>query len=465
MLQHLRIRQRVLLIFLSVALTGSLLQLIVAGVQIQNSIIASHQQQLEISALTVSSSMSEPFEEYVEHNDTEDIRELLSRFRSSDSYDVLLLDSKYSFIFVQDTKITPRLLPPRNDANTQADILLDHTDTERLYVTTTILYENDILGYVMVSTPTAIIHQEVSQQWIELLFATVAIVILVVMASLWLASTISNPIQKLEHGALQMADGYLDTRITVQSQDEIGQLAQTFNYMAEQIDDLMKVQRSFISNAAHELRTPLMSLSLRVEALQGDTLSKQEQSNYLQDILQEIKHMTHLVTGLLNLARIDEGRIQQADPVPDVSAAFKDIARHWRIQSQQIGLTFQSTIPDNLPAIALSQNDLRLICDNLLGNALKYTNQGGIHFTVGTDQDKLNIQVKDTGIGFTPEQAEHLFDRFYRTDTARANFSGTGLGLSILEALVEHYNGTIKAHSDGTNQGSTFTVSLPIKKS
>ena len=364
-----------------------------------------------------------------------------------------------------DSDITPHNLPPWEDGVSQVDILIDHVNVERLYVTTPVVYETQILGYVMVSKPTRIIHDEVTQQWVKLSFASLSIVILVVIASVWLANSISNPIQQLEKGALKMADGYLDTRITFNSRDEIGQLARSFNYMAEQIDDLLKVQRSFVSNAAHELRTPLMSLSLRIEALQTDTLSDEEQALYLRDLLQEVSHMTQLVTGLLNLARIDEGRFQYAEPVADLSAALKDIARHWRIASQKAGLTFISDVPDTLPETLLSQNDLRLICDNLLGNAVKYTREGKVKFNAAQVNDQVEIRIQDTGIGFSEEQADNLFDRFYRTDDARANFTGTGLGLSIIEALIDHYGGKITAHSDGLGQGSTFIVIIPIEKS
>jgi signal transduction histidine kinase len=112
----------------------------------------------------------------------------------------------------------------------------------------------------------------------------------------------------------------------------------------------------------------------------------------------------------------------------------------------------------------VNQNDLRLICDNLLGNAVKYSSEGHIKFDITALDSHLRLSVTDTGIGFTSQQTEHLFDRFYRTDVARADFSGTGLGLSIIYSLLEHYDGRITGSSDGINQGATFIVTLPIQK-
>lgn len=464
MLNKLKIRQRILLIFLLVALSGSLFQLIVAGLQLQNVITGFHSQQLEISALNLALSLSEPFEEYVEYNDTNDIRNLVTRFQETKTVEFIIFDKQLNPIFAEDENIIPQGNPAPNNA-TQVITERDVTGSERLYVMTPILYEGKILGYVMTSEPTQNIMNDVTEGLSELIMATIAVAILVIMGSIWLANSISAPIQVLEKGALEMAEGYLDTRIEIRSQDEVGQLADSFNYMAEQIDNLVKVQRSFVSNAAHELRTPLMSLSLRVEALQGDTLDIEEQQVYLGDLRQELAHMTQLVTSLLNLARIDEGRTTREDPIEDVSASLKDIARHWRIEAQRAGLVFEASIPDILPSVNISQNHLRLICDNLLGNAVKYTKEGAIKFKVSESQGQLKLIINDTGIGFTSEQAQNLFDRFYRSDIARADFQGTGLGLSITEALLNDYSGKIEAYSSGISQGATFTVILPTKKS
>ncbi len=464
MLNKLKIRQRILIIFLLVALSGSLLQLIVAGVQLQNVITEFHSQELEISALNLALSLSEPFEEYVDYDDISDIRNLVVRFQDTKTIEFIIFDKQLNPIFAEDENIIPNSSPSQS-SETQVITERDMTGSERLYVMTPILYEGKTLGYVMTSEPTQNIMNDVTEGLSELIMATIAVAILVIMGSVWLANSISAPIHALEKSALEMAEGYLDTRIEIRSQDEVGQLANSFNYMAEQIDNLVKVQRSFVSNAAHELRTPLMSLSLRVEALQGDTLELEERQVYLTDLRQELDHMTQLVTSLLNLARIDEGRTTIEEPIEDISASLKDIARHWRIEAQRAGLVFEASVPNILPSVNISQNHLRLICDNLLGNAIKYTKEGSIKFNVSESEGQLRLIINDTGIGFTSEQAQNLFDRFYRSDVARANFQGTGLGLSITEALLNDYDGTIEASSSGFNQGATFTVTLPTKKS
>ena len=172
--------------------------------------------------------------------------------------------------------------------------------------------------------------------------------------------------------------------------------------------------------------------------------------------------MAELVSSLLILARIDEGLHQQHEgKITDTASTLHDIARHWRIAAAQAGLVCTPRIPDDLPDIPLTPHDLRLVLDNLLGNAIKYTPQGEVSLTVRRDAGEMVIQVQDTGVGFDSTHAEQLFTRFYRADEIRTHIEGNGLGLSIARAVLEQYGGTISASSEGTGKGATFTVMVP----
>ena len=172
--------------------------------------------------------------------------------------------------------------------------------------------------------------------------------------------------------------------------------------------------------------------------------------------------MAALVSSLLVLARIDEGRYDNSRSVTDTVSVLHDLARHWRIEAGKSGLDFEADIPSGLPPLPLSLNDLRLVLDNLLGNAIKYTTEGSVHLTVQMQGSQLMIRVQDTGLGFSSPQRDQLFVRFYRASSARARFSGNGLGLSIVKAVLESYGGWINADSGGIDQGATFTVYLPV---
>ena len=249
------------------------------------------------------------------------------------------------------------------------------------------------------------------------------------------------------------------------SQDEIGELGSTFNYMAEQLENLLKTQRSFVSNAAHELRTPLMSLKLRIEALNDPDLEDRQRTEYLRELRQEVDYMAELVTSLLTLARIDEGRhTTDTDQTYDGTSLLHDIARNWRIQSQRQNLTFTAEIPASLPDAAIPANDLRIVLDNILSNALKHTTEGEITLRAWADGAVVNFSVTDTGWGFDPQEQEQLFTRFYRSPEARArHIPGTGLGLAIVRAILQQHHGRIEAQSRGIGQGATFIITLPAR--
>ncbi len=226
---------------------------------------------------------------------------------------------------------------------------------------------------------------------------------------------------------------------------------------------LLRTQRSFVSNAAHELRNPLMTLKLRIEALQEGSLPDAQRETYLTELGQEVARMSELTTSLLVLARVDEGR-HQPDTTPyDAPALLHDVARHWRIEAHQKQLDFDAQIAPDLPDFPIPANDLRLILDNLLSNAIKYTSEGRVSLRAWDGDGWLHLCIEDSGNGFSPEESEQLFSRFYRTPGARdRQVPGTGLGLAIVKAVVEYHRGTIEASSAGMDKGAAFNVELPL---
>lgn len=470
MVKRLTIRQRILMTFLAIVLVGGVVQLIIAGRQLQLATLEFYQHHLETEALMIASTLSEPLEHYLEGEGTREMQHILANLQRDIGHDYLIVDRDYRVVgFTADTGYESLDRVPQSvelvaaaDGFIGADTRTGHDGSDHLYVAVAVRYEENILGYLVLSRPIAPAYTKVYQQWFELGSTTLPVIALVIGAGLWLSDTISRPMQQLRNSALKMADGDLSTRIESDAQDEVGQLAQTFNYMAEQLDGLMKTQRSFVSNAAHELRTPLMTLKLRVEALEDDALPTDERTQYLREIRQEVDHMAGLVSSLLALARIDEGRYQRNGSITDTTSTLHDIARHWRIESNKQGLDFTADIPSMLPDLPLTVNDLRLVLDNLLGNAIKYTVEGKVYFTVEHAPGQVVMRVRDTGIGFAPEQTELLFTRFYRSEQARRDFDGNGLGLSIVQATLRQYDASIIAESEGIGKGATFTVTIPI---
>lgn len=470
MRRQLTIRQRIVATFLLIVLGGGVLQLFIAGRQLQQATLEFYQHHLETDALMIASTLSEPLEHYLDGEGTQEMQRVLGSIQQEVAHDYLIVDRAYRVIgFSADTgygsvdrvDALPELTAAAS-GNIGSDIRNGHDDKPHLYVAVPILYESHSLGYLVLSRLMRPAYDEVTRQWLELAIATLPVVLLVIVSGLWISRTISQPIQLLRNSALQMAEGALDTRINIHTHDEVGQLAQTFNYMAAQLESLVQTQRSFVSNAAHELRTPLMTLKLRAEALTDDTLPTEERNRYIEEIQDELNHMAELVSSLLVLARLDEGRHISQGVSTDTSATLQDIARHWRIRAIHSGLAYTVEVAETLPNSVMPPNDLRLVIDNLLSNAIKYTKQGQVTLSAKHIGQHIVIQVRDTGIGFNTDDHQQLFTRFYRTDLARSNFEGNGLGLSIVEAILQRYNATIRAESAGSGHGATFSVQIPV---
>lgn len=464
------IRQRILLIFILIALVGGMMQFFIAGRQLQLATLEFYQHHLETDALLVAATFAEPLGHFLEGEGEESIGRTLAMLQQEVGHNYLIVDRNYRVVgYTADTGYeqidrvaeTPELVEARSE-RIGADIRPDQYGEDTLYLAVSVIYEGTPLGYLVLSEPMQPAYAEVNQRYIELAGASLPAIGLVIAASLWISGTISRPIQGLRNSAMLMANGALDTRIQITSQDEVGQLAETFNYMAGQIESLMKTQRSFVSNAAHELRTPLMMLKLRAEALAEETLPTPEHDLYLREIRQEIDHMAELVSSLLMLARIDEGRYQQNGVVTDTVSTLHDILRNWRIEAEKRALKFDVTMDTGLPDLPMSPNDLRLILDNLLANAIKYTSEGRIHVKATCSHKCFALEVRDTGVGFTPEQSAYLFERFYRSEQVRGKFVGNGLGLSVVKSILDHYGGTVAAESQGSDQGATFIVRVPV---
>ncbi|MBK9749669.1 MAG: HAMP domain-containing protein [Chloroflexi bacterium] len=472
MLNRLTIRQRILVIFIGIAFVGGTVQFLIAGRQLEAATLEFYQHHLETDALLVAATFAEPLGHYLEGEDEGGIGRMLAALQQEVGHDYLILDRNYRVVGytantgyeqVDRVPVSPELVEA-DSVQIGSDIRPNHVGEAALYLAVSVRYEGEALGYLVLSEPMAPAYAEVNRRYMELAIATLPVLVLVVAASMWVSSTISRPVQHLRNSALNMAQGALDTRIQVTTQDEIGQLGKTLNFMAGQLETLMKTQRNFVSNAAHELRTPLMTLKLRAEALSDETLPKAERETYLTEIQQEIDHMAELVSSLLLLARIDEGRHTQNGVVTDTASILHDLIRHWRIEAEAKQLEFATQIDPDLPELPMSSNDLRVIVDNLLSNAVKYTEQGRIQMTVASTPQMVTIQVSDTGIGFSEEQQRHLFERFYRSDTVRGRYNGNGLGLSIIEAILEHYGGQITTVSRGPGQGAIFTATVPLVK-
>lgn len=226
--------------------------------------------------------------------------------------------------------------------------------------------------------------------------------------------------------------------------------------------NLEQLQQEFVSTVSHELRTPLTSIKGYVDlVLGGDTGPlTPEQEEFLKIVSQNTTRLTHLINDLLDIQRLEAGRIEFEFGEVALDELLPEIVQAMRVQAEQKGLSFRTELEDAL-VVRGDRERLAQVFNNLLSNAIKYTPSGEIVLTARRREDSIMVSVSDTGIGLSEKDLQKLFQKFYRSENPYVRrVGGTGLGLAITKAIVDRHNGKIDVVSQ-LEKGSTFTVWLP----
>jgi len=267
----------------------------------------------------------------------------------------------------------------------------------------------------------------------------------------WIASRgISRPLLALTGVTARMAEGDLSARADVTPRDEFGTLAHSFNHMADQVEETVVTLRRFVSDAAHEIRTPLTALRTNLELAPQDDFVAEAQA--------QVDRLEALTQGLLDLSRV-EARAEEPDGPVDLSRLVQQTVEAYGSQAEQGELSIEMDLPPEEVSVPGDEAQLGQVLGNLIDNACKFTPAGGT-VTVGLsrEEERATLWVADTGIGIPDEDLPQLFGRFHRGRNA-AGYPGSGLGLAIVKAVVEAHGGEVRAVN--LERGACFTVTLP----
>jgi two-component system OmpR family sensor kinase len=294
---------------------------------------------------------------------------------------------------------------------------------------------------------------------------TLPVALLIALGGGWfLAGRALRPVGAMTLAAHRIAAGDLTQRLTVPaSQDEVGRLAATFNEMIARLEASFQQVRQFSTDASHELRTPLTVLKGETELALRRPRSAEDYRLVLESGLEEIDRMTRIVDELLFLSRADLGEIKMESKPVRLDALVEDIKRQAAVLGQERNVEI---LTGAVAPVTVLGDELRLreLLLNLVDNAVKYSWPGGkVELSLTTDGRMARLSVADHGIGIAADEQRHIFDRFYRSDQARAHAKkGTGLGLSICKWIADAHQGLIEVQSR-PGEGSTFTVVLPLE--
>ena len=291
--------------------------------------------------------------------------------------------------------------------------------------------------------------------WIGALIA----VVIALLASLLLSRRILRPVEELTAAAREMQKGNLSVRVNVSEKDEIGQLASSFNAMADSLAEQEQLRRNMVSDIAHELRTPLSNLRGYLEAA-GDGLVEVS-PELVGSLFEEASTLSRLVDDVRDLAQAEAGHLR-IEPVPlDVRPTILAVIDKASSAGRKVEIL--PDLPTDLPLVFADPQRVEQILRNLIHNALDYTpDDGTIRVEAAAQGRFVRVAVNDTGVGIEPEHLPRLFDRFYRPDPSRSRATGgAGLGLAIVKQLVEAQGGQVAVESV-PGAGSTFSFTLPV---
>ncbi|MDM8561307.1 ATP-binding protein [Candidatus Parabeggiatoa sp. HSG14] len=305
----------------------------------------------------------------------------------------------------------------------------------------------------------------------------------VVIIAMFVSKTISRPIVKLTRATELIADGDLTVKMEIESNDEIGVLAQCFNHMitereqaeiklrlAKETAEKAKIEAefanraksTFLANMSHELRTPLNGILGYTQILHRDKTLNTKQQEAINIIHRSGEYLLTLISDVLDLSKIEADRIELYPTDFHFENFLQSIVEIFEIRVKQKEISFIYEKLSHLPkGVHADEKRLRQIIINLLGNAIKFTKQGGVSFKVGYHNKKIRFQVEDTGVGIAPEELAFMFEPFRQVGDKNARAEGTGLGLSITKKLVEMMGS--KLHVESTlGKGSTFWMALNL---
>jgi signal transduction histidine kinase len=317
------------------------------------------------------------------------------------------------------------------------------------------------------STPAQIAHAEMayrSANAISLSLALLAALVAALAVSVYQTRRIGRSVATIAAAASNVAGGHYDIRVPGPGLGpEFDALASAFNQMAGRLGSVERTRRRLLADLGHEMRTPVATLEAYLEALEDGVATLDGGTAEL--LRSQTRRLARLSEDISTVSRAEEGQVrldfEPVSPELMVAAAVTTAAEAYEAK----GVRLVSDIGPGLPELELDPERIGQVLGNLLDNALRHTPDGGtvtISATTSPSTGGVKLSVADTGDGIPAEHLQHVFERFYRVDTARdRTHGGSGIGLAIAKALVEAQGGQLTVDSPGIGQGSTFLILLP----
>lgn len=350
------------------------------------------------------------------------------------------------------------------------EVLINNTNTSSYYsvdgdwiieAAVPVIKSGSTIGSVLVTSSGDDIEGLISHITLAILIFGIIIIVFVFALGVFVATVLTKPIVKLTTFIKDMPKDKLQ-KCDLVSRDEVGDLVTAFNELIDRVDELEEKRRAFVSDASHELKTPLSIIKLLSDSLiQTPHPDPQFVKEFLNDMGAEVERLTRIVQRLLDLTRMDQTSSLKQE-FTSVCEITQEVYEKLVPLAENKEIDFIITKPDDDVLIPIDRDSITESIYNIADNSIKYTESGGsVKIEVMRDLGNILVRISDTGIGIPKDEIQKIFDRFYRVDKARArDTGGTGLGLSIAMDAVKLHGGYIEVSSE-EEKGSTFTIVLP----
>lgn len=317
------------------------------------------------------------------------------------------------------------------------------------------------LGGVFMCKPIDVMERTARDMRNVIFLGMIPVVFIVSCLVYFSSKRISQPLRDMNEAAKIIADGSFDKRISVKSSDEVGQLAQSLNNMAESLEKNENNRRKFIANISHDLRSPLTSIQGFIGAIVDGTIPFEKQGYYLNIILEETSRLTKLANDMTDLSKAEAGVMEVEFCEFDINDMVRESLQTFEQRFIQKKITAHAVFDSEYLNVNADANMILRVIQNLIDNAIKFSDyEGEITVETWSEKQKVYVCVKDNGSGIEEEEQKKVFERFFKSDVSRGlDKSGVGLGLSIVKEFIKAHDEKIKVKSQ-VGKGTEFIFSL-----
>jgi len=294
--------------------------------------------------------------------------------------------------------------------------------------------------------------------WMSAFFATVISLFIIFYIS---EKILIRPLSKINETAKAISKGEFDKRVDIDSEDEIGKLANSFNYMADTLKNLENMRRNFIADVSHELRSPMTSINGFISGMLDGTIPMEKWTKYLEVVHDEIKRLIRLINDLLDLASLESGEFSLKIGIFDINELIRQRIIKFEDKINKKKINVNVYLIEKRMMVKGDRDRIDQVLTNIIDNAIKFVHEGGnIEIRTEIKEDRLLVSIFNDGPPIPKEDIKYIWDRFHKGDKSRTKGGGTGLGLSIARQIINKHNQTIWVESG--EKGTKFTFTLEI---